>query len=407
MNYLDECAAFIGSDTRNEASEQGTFLHDLMEKMLKQVIAGKSKTTLEQVNTWVTRTHELADDEVEYLRICCHRVDLYLSKKPSKIVTELKVKVFNPDGSEFNSGYLDVLYLFADETVGIMQDFKFGWEPVRPPETNLQGMNYVLGCFQKFPKLQRIGVEFVQPKLSASPEGRTFERTSAQTIYDRLTEIVARAKFVTDVVGAETEKSVQQYMKPGNYCKYCARSANCAVLANMRATAATKFAGLPQPRSFKGLELKTPEDIALARYWVELFEAGAEEIKKRAYEVAEQTGGPLTATLPNGEEITYDMAERSVDRSLGSAVEVAEALKEVITPEEVLGAAELSIGKLEKLVKQAMVEAAQAAGEKLTKKAAWERISSTLEAMGLLSRPDKKIRYLKLRKTTKQISDAR
>ena len=75
-----------------------------------------------------------------------------------------------------------------------------------------------------------------------------------------------------------------------------------------------------------------------------------------------------------------------------------------MTTEEILGAAELAIGKLEPIAKNALVEAAKARGEKLTKKAAWEQVCSTLEANSLLSRPDGKIRFLKRKKAApKQI----
>lgn len=389
MNYLDECAGFQNDGFTNEAAEQGTFLHSLMEQMLKAVATGKVKTTLQQIDSWATSTHELADDEITYLRFCCERCDVFLAKKPDKVLRELRVVVKQDDRSEFNHGHLDVLYIFGK--VGIVQDFKFGWEPVRSAATNLQGWNYALGCFHQFPDLAQIGVEFIQPKL-ATISGQQFLRTEASAMFTRLKEVVDRAKSLP------TLKDPQQYMKPGSYCGYCARAATCAVLHNHRALAVSKYKALPLPPSFHGLELHKPADLALARYWVGIIETGFEGVKKRAFEVAEANGGELRCTLPNGEEVHYVVQERGADRSLGSAIEVAEALKEVLTLEEVLGAADLAITRLEPIVKQAMVDLAKAEGAKLTKKAAWEQASATLEAMGLLTRPDNKIRFLKLQK---------
>jgi hypothetical protein len=93
------------------------------------------------------------------------------------------------------------------------------------------------------------------------------------------------------------------------------------------------------------------------------------------------------------------MRERSADRKLGSAVEIAEVFKEFATPAEVLGAATLALGKLEDIVAKAILEVKKATGERLTKKAASEMIHATLDAHGLITRPDGKIRFLKLVKS--------
>lgn len=398
LGYLSECAAFTSTSGTSDAAEQGTFLHDLMEQMLQQVIKGKAKTTLEQVAGWVRVNHEITDEEADYLRFCCKRCDVYISRKPSAIHSEISVRALHEDGTELNHGFLDVLFVFGD--IGILVDFKFGWEPVKPAKDNLQGKNYALGCFQKFRELNRIGVEFIMPKLNWVTS-HLFERLQMSELHASLSEVINRAEFVQD-----NPTQAQQFMKPGKYCTYCALAGTCTVLANHRAKAAAKYHGLPMPVSFKGLELKTPEDVALARYWVEVIETGLGEVKSKAFEMAEANGGSISCTLPSGQVITYEVTERNSDRSLGSAVEVAEALKEICSPVEILGAAELAITKLETIAKNSLVELAKGRGEKLTKKAAWEQVESTLEAQGLLTRPDRKIRFLKLAKpTTKQIEE--
>jgi hypothetical protein len=397
LHCLDECAAFLSHGETSDAAEQGTFLHGLMDAMIQHTVKGAYKTTLEQVSAWLLKKHELAEDEVDFLRFCCKRVDLFLAKKPSQVLTEIQVAVTHPDGRPLNSGYLDVLYIFGE--TGIVQDFKFGWIPVAPAHENLQGQNYVLGCFLKFSKLNRIGLELVQPKLNWITSA-VFERSKMHDIYVRLSKIIEQAEYA-----AAHPEEASRFMKPGNYCRFCQHAGKCTALSNYRAAAVSKFLGIPLPPSFKGLELTRPEDLCLARYWVDIIEQGVSEIKSSAFMVAENNGGELRCTLPGGKEIVYTMQERSADRSLGSAPEVAEALKEICSPEEVLGAADLAIGKLEAIVKTSMVELAKARGEKLTKKAAWEQVSSTLEALGLLTRPDNKIRFLKLQKeSVKQIT---
>src|ERR1039457_529268 len=110
MNYLDDCAAFTSREGTNEAAEQGTFLHGLMEQMTTRATKGDFKTTLEQLGAWLLKKHELGDEEVEYLRFCCKRVDVFLARKPTQVLTEVKVAVLHPDGTALNSGYLDTIY---------------------------------------------------------------------------------------------------------------------------------------------------------------------------------------------------------------------------------------------------------------------------------------------------------
>lgn len=399
LNYLDECAAFTSRSGTSEAAEEGTFLHDIMEKVLTQVKKGRAATCLEQISGWVTKSFpELEEEQLVYLRFCSRRCDVFIAKKPNAIHTEISVSVKHPDGKELNHGFLDVLFVFKD--TGILQDFKFGGQPVKPASKNLQGFNYVLGCFQKFPFLNRIGAEFIQPKLNWV-SSHLFQRKQTGEIYQRLKTVIDQAEFVQD-----NPKQAQQFMKPGGYCNYCALNGECAVLNNHRAVAVSKYHALPVPPAFSGLVLEKPEDFALARYYIDIIEQGFDGLKTRAFEVAKANGGELRCTLPNGEEVVYELASRSSNRVLGNAVEVAEALKDVVTEKEVLGAAELAITKLEPIVKTAMVDLAKARGEKLTKKAAWEQAQATLEANGVLSRSDVKIEYLRQRKEVKQITES-
>ena len=397
LGYLDECAGFTSRSGTNAAAEEGTALHEHMEIILELVKHGGTKTACEGLRCHAIRV-DLTDEEREYLRFCCQRADVYLSRNPAKVFTEISVTVTGPAGKELNHGTLDVVYIWAD--VAIIQDFKFGWVPVKHASKNLQGMNYALGVFQKFTQLDSVGVEFDQPKLNWFST-TSYKRIQMSEMFQRCSDVIGRAEFVQ-----EHPSEAQSFLKPGNYCQYCALSGSCSVLSNHRALAATRMNDLPAPVTFKGLQITTPDQIALARYWVDLIESGVKEIKQRAVEIAEANGGEISCTLPNGEVITYAMAEKNADRSLSSPLEVSEALKEFLTVEEVLGAAELAIGKLETIATNALVESAKQRGEKVTKKAAWGQIQSTLEANGLLSRPDGKIRFLKRKKQApKQIEE--
>lgn len=392
LGYIDQCSAFTGKNETTDAAEAGTFLHELMRLMLEQVVLKKFKTTREQVRGWVAQNNELSEDEIGWLQFCCDRCDVFIAKKPQQIDLEISVVVTKDDGTELNHGSIDVLFVFKN--TGILLDFKFGWVPVPPADKNLQGKNYALGCLQKYPALAKIGVEFTQPKLGWTTF-TVFNRGQMDNLLATLSDVIDRALYVQ-----KNPADAQKFMKPGSYCDYCALSGSCTVLSNHRAIAAAKMNDLPMPTSFKGMELTTPADVALARYWVDIMEKGIEEIKTRAFEMAEINNGRIECVLPSGQVVAYEIRERNSDRTLGSAIEISEAFKEFVTPEEVLGAAKLSVGALETIVVNSMVEVAKAGGEKLTKKDAGAQMMSTLEALNLVSQSDKKIRFLKSIKST-------
>jgi hypothetical protein len=397
MEYLDHCAAFTNRDSEEtEYSIEGNLLHGLMDEIVQQVICGNYQTAVEQVADWVLPNNGLTDEQATWLRFCCHRIDELFAAggRPTAVYTEINVEVKTPEGAQLNHGFLDAVFIYANGSANLV-DYKFGWIPVPDAQDNLQGQNYMVGCFQLFPEVKEIWVEFLQPKLNRRTSA-VFMRDEIQSVYDRLEKTIEEAKYVQT-----NPPDVQKFMSPGAYCEYCGLKDSCAVLANHRAEAGARMSQLPVPKSFDGMVLRTPEEWALARYWCEVVETGIVELKSKAKEVAELNGGELRCTLPNGEVVVYEMKERNTDRVLGSAPEVAEALKEIVTLEQILGAADLALGKLLTIATNAMVELAAVQGKKLTKKAAKEEIESTLSAFGVLSKPETKIRYLKLRKQTK------
>src|ERR1044071_5284863 len=169
MGYLDECAGFTSQAGTNEAAEEGTFLHDLMDKMLQQVVKGRAATTAEQVEGWVSKSHELTDEQKDSLSFCCRKLDKFIAKKPAQILCEIDVKVTRTNGNNLNHGFLDVLFIYSNG-IGILVDFKFGYGAVPSAPRNLQGFNYSIGALQQFKDLQGIGICFIQPRLSSISE---------------------------------------------------------------------------------------------------------------------------------------------------------------------------------------------------------------------------------------------
>ncbi len=393
MGYLAKCSAFTGKVGENDFSEEGTFLHDLMDEMVQNVIARKFDTVLAQVEP-LAKKHELSTDQESALRYASRKMDRFFSMRPTQVVTEIDVSIKRLNGKNLNHGYLDVLFLYGK--IGIVVDYKFGKIPVPPASKNYQGKNYWVGVMQKYPGLDKCGVCFVQPRLEFISEAM-FTRAQLPMILSELETIADNADAVQN-----DPKNAQALMTVGTYCDWCALSGTCSVLNNHRGMAVSKHLGLPLPPKFEGLVINRPEQLALARYWVDVIEQGLGDVKMKALEAAEANGGEISCKLPSGEVITYEISERQKDRKLGSAIGVAEALQEFVTPQEVLGAAELALGKLEAVVKTAMVELARAKGEKLTKKDAWEQAQALLSATGLITRESGSIRYLRLKKTAER-----
>ena len=341
--------------------------------------------------------NELDEAEVGYLQYCCDRVDTFLSKNPVKIDIEISVTILKYDGTELNHGSLDVLFTFKNFT-GILIDFKFGWIPVAPAEENLQGKNYAVGCFQKYPKLNRIGVEFLQPKLGYTTS-TLFSRADLPKLLNELIFVIDRADYVLT-----NPADAQKFMKPGPYCDYCSLSGSCR-----GAHQPSRPGGRLDERHRRLLSPSAGWSWTRPRRWLShatgstTMEKGVEDVKALAFhrwlESSRRVPRPGACKLPSGEVIAYEIKERNADRSLGSAIEISEVFKDIITPQEVLGAAKLSVGALEAVVVNSMVENAKAVGEKLTKKAAQEQMMSTLEAHNLVSQSDKKIRFLKAAKS--------
>jgi hypothetical protein len=396
MNFLSKCSAFSSSGESSAAADAGTELHDVMERCVAAVCKGGFKTTrlaLDSVIDFLLKSDktEVSEQDRAYLIFCCNKIDSLLARGPSEIITERNVRVSGSDNRELNHGTLDLLLVFGK--IAVLIDYKFGWIPVTSAKDNLQGKNYVAGVLQVFRDINTVVSCFIQPKLGVISE-HVFVRSQLPKIIQELEEIVEDAIFVQNNPDAP---EVPNLLNPGQYCAYCSLSGSCASLANHRQTAAAAFCNLPVPTQVNGLELASPSQIALARYWVDIIENGIDGVKKLAFETAKANGGELSCTLPSGEIITYEIQSRGCDRVLSSAIEVSEALADMITPAEILGAAELSIGKLEKICRSSVQELFKARGEKMTKKAAWEMVESTLSAHGLLSKPDTKIEYLKQR----------
>jgi len=425
LDYYDACAGFESDNKTSEAAEDGTRLHEIMEKICRRA---SPSALASNVLAGVLEKETVSDEEESYLRFCCKELDFWLTRNSRKLEHELKVSIFKPDGEELTNGHLDLLVFVTPET-GVLLDWKFGWLPVPAADVNLQGMGYAAGCFQRFPQLRKLGVEFVQPKLLRITRC-SYRREQAAGMAARIQGVIDKAR------------RGQKTLRPNPYCDYCAAAGRCTGLVNNAAIAVAQFERLPMPSTFEGLQITTAEDAAKALYVIDRLENLIREsgVKERAKEILRTTEGrKLTVALGEDRILTMELREKKKARSANSPGLIAEALKEFLSPEEVLGACDPQITKLEdifagvfvakrnaeageliaragRLANQcadanegAAIRSAAKAEAKLmrtTKKQAVEILNSTLLSEGLITAPEGTVEYLKVRveKQAKQIT---
>lgn len=396
LNYLDPsvggCRGYKSREGSSAAAEEGTQLHEISEKVLRDYLQGhKPGVTLQ---AFANARREWDDEAHALLSYCFKYLDEYAIRPGAKFYIELKAKVRRDDGSEVNYGHLDLFVLNADGSAKLI-DWKFGHSPVLPAETNRQGLGYAAAMFQTFPDAKSIEVVFVMPRLRWVTT-HTFRREQASEMAYRVDQIVQGAIAVQ---GEEGQRPLNaDLLNPGSACEYCARVGDkCPGYLRTYVTAVQRFGSLPSIPTTLDLDaIDTPEKAAIARAWVDFMELASQPIKDRAMDLARLHGDQIEAVLPDGQTVTYRIQSRSINRELGSAGEIFDALKDFVAPQQLLAAAKLGLDKTLEIASTALLECQPEVG---TKKAAREAILSLLESQGLVSRPDGKVEFLKRTKT--------
>lgn len=402
------------------AAEEGTALHEWMDKVALHAIATGSEF-VPALSTLV-RGAGLADEEYNWLRTCAEQVDTFLRKvnrAGMQFHNELRIEVTRPDGTVVNFGHLDLLLTWDEGRKGVLFDYKFGWIPVPAAKENLQGINYALGVMQQFPALKVVGVMFVQPKLQQVSMAM-FGRDDMDAMLRQIDEVIS------------TALNPNAALRPNPYCDYCRKAGTCPALAASAHSALTRYEELPFPATFGQVEINTPADAAKALYVIGRlethFSAAKDTLRRMVIDAAKNNDGRLEVPLAGGEKLVLESRQRSTPRSVSDPEAVSVALKDVLTPSQVLTCCDLSLGKLETLFADMMVvKAAQREGSvleqarleaearpaeakqileaaalaakdlRITKKEAKEMLSEVLTQEGLLKAGDGKVDYLKVR----------
>ena len=146
-------------------------------------------------------------------------------------------------------------------------DYKFGQEPVTPAERNFQLQCYVLGAFQKFPKLERIvGVLICPNQWAATDEGDQAKGIISMHEYTR-SDILELASRVLATLERCNDPNKQPTTNE-KACRFCSRKANCPALKEIAMEIARKYTGLPLPSEFDPDRMVSPRDRVIAQVLV-------------------------------------------------------------------------------------------------------------------------------------------
>lgn len=431
LNALRSCPGYRSRGGTNQAAEDGDRLHDEMQKVCKAVVLLNGRCLL-NARAVLAKLIEcgnivVGEEEHLYLEKCCDELDFWLTRGVKDILTEGRVHVYNPDGSELNYGHFDVLLVMSDESA-VLLDWKFGWIAVPHADDNEQGKCYALGNFQKFPKLAKIIVIFVQPKLHTVTR-KLYVRQDVPKLYRNVRTIIEDAR--------DNDKT----LRPNPYCDFCKNADGCTALLNPAAQAVAIHEGLPMPKTFEGLQINTPEEAARALYVLDRLEVLIERsgLKEKARQLARENGGQISCEIAPGQRVVIELRTKKPSRHANSPALIADVLKDILTPEQVLGACEPKITRLEEIFAEvlttkgkaeadeimqrgqlaadacpdrktarAILDAAKAEAKdsRVSRKKAVEILNDTLLSENLITSPEGRVEFLKTRleKTQKQLS---
>lgn len=165
-----------GNQKENTAAEEGTLLHEYLEKPCKTLFEALSLDHQEMVTA--------LEGYVDNVHQGCH--------PESKILREIKLDLipFNIKGC--THGTADVVIHDPLANIAHLIDYKFGKIEVDDPETNPQIWAYALAVFNMHPKITEVQAHILQPRCDTIGT-HSFTRDQMPKMIVRLQTICARA----------------------------------------------------------------------------------------------------------------------------------------------------------------------------------------------------------------------
>ena len=207
----------------------------------------------------------------------------YIGRLTCEAFCELRMTIDLGNGESI-FGTSDKIYVRGSLCVQI--DYKFGRISVEEPPNNWQAKAYVLGTFQRFPKVQKVIFFFLQPQTNEVSMGE-FTRADMPRIQQEISEIIARARLSREH-RAESRPIPLELINPTpEVCDYCQHVGTCPKVTGLAAQIHQLYKGDDEEQALvHGSQIEDPHTLAMHLDWAPVLEAWAKGIRRKATEEA-------------------------------------------------------------------------------------------------------------------------
>jgi|TARA_R110002051_G_scaffold22406_2_gene58008 hypothetical protein len=264
LKYCAGCAGFNGREGTNSAAEMGTRIHEAIEILDPSNLQSEEEVSLYQ---------EIVADQEEYLKN-------YSGHELTEDFAEIVLDIELIGTSTF--GTCDSLHIF-DGSIGVLADYKTGISKIDTPKENYQAKAYTVGCFQKYPELERIDFVFFIPQRNEILSD-TFKKEDLVGLIEDLSNVIIKAETVRPKWEAGTP-SLEE-LTPTVNCRFCRYEDVCPALGGLVVEVAKKVN--PQLPDVDIDSTEDPEVIEQLWAIAKIVTNWADKFKKRAVELAKE-----------------------------------------------------------------------------------------------------------------------
>lgn len=267
LQAREACPKYEPTNTETEASEAGTRQHAAVE-------TGEDDNNLD-------------DFQAIAVAECKKYADSIASKYPGgKIFREEYLPVDNQvlkdnEGRKWKgttAGFPDFVVVSKDRKTAEIIDWKFGRQAVESTENNLQGIAYMMGVVNMYPRLEKCTVHFVLPHRDEL-DVHTFTLTS-----DSIDQFLLRIRTVVARAQEARKKPADFSMaKPTpSACLFCALLGTCTKVSELVLRVGKKYSPAEIPQEMNPNLIHDPKDVSfgiklaqVVKTWAEAYRAQA------------------------------------------------------------------------------------------------------------------------------------
>jgi hypothetical protein len=310
LKYLELCPHYCSSDGPNAAADEGTLIHDALER-----------DDLSQLN-----------DEQKTLALMCQKFVNNTIKRGDTVIKEMKLPVLELAPGDWVWGTADLVILRVETRHAVIIDYKMGRTEVDDADSNFQGQAYALGLITGFPELDTVEVIFLLPRQDLITS-HTYGREDMEDITLRILR-----------VNALSHDPDAPYNPTAAGCQWCAGKGECPELRRTAMVVARNSGVLTLPDHFNPGTMVNIEDRNRAQLLAPILEDWCKQVK----------ANNLQACLDGGLELPdFSLVARSGARRVVDTAVVFETLNQLgVTPVQFMLYCSINIGDLDGMLRQ-------------------------------------------------------